>query len=157
MRHVFFAILFLALGIECQAGPADVTVTTGTCTAAVRQIDSFGRDSNVIAYTLTWTSTASGAVTVAVPAFHGTLARVVTNPGATAPSANYDVTLSDEDSIDLLATKGANRHTTTTESFTPFSGDGTSNVPMVMAGTSTLAITNAGSAKVGTITLYIER
>jgi len=157
MRSVLFVIILLALGIECQAGPTDITVTTGTCTASVVRIDSFGRDAEVVAITFAWTSSTLGNVTVALPAFHGRLARVVTNPGTTAPTANYDVVLTDVDGVDLLAAKGANRHASNTESFSPFSSDGTTFTPMVMAGTSSLAITNAGSEKIGTITIYLER
>lgn len=45
----------------------------------------------------------------------GTLLELVTNPGATAPTANYDITITDADGTDVLAGKGANRHTSTSE------------------------------------------
>ena len=47
---------------------------------------------------------------------HGTLYRLDTDPGSPAPDANYDITIEDDNSIDMLGGNGANRHTTTTES-----------------------------------------
>lgn len=45
----------------------------------------------------------------------GRLLALETNPGATAPTANYDLTLVDDDGHDVLEGVGANRHTSTTE------------------------------------------
>jgi len=44
-----------------------------------------------------------------LPAFAGRLMSLRTNPGATAPTDNYDVTLVDADSLDRLQGVGANR------------------------------------------------
>lgn len=52
----------------------------------------------------------------ALPAFEGRLLALVTNPGATAPTANYDITLPSGIGDDRLQGVGANRHTTSTES-----------------------------------------
>lgn len=46
----------------------------------------------------------------------GSLIKLVTNPGSTAPTDNYDVTLTDQDGLDVLAGNGANRDTANTES-----------------------------------------
>lgn len=51
----------------------------------------------------------------ALPPFSGRLIALVTNPGATAPTDNYDVTLVDGDGLDRLGGVGANRDTTTSE------------------------------------------
>lgn len=40
---------------------------------------------------------------------------VTTDPGSTAPTDNYDITLVDKDSLDLLQARGANRDTANTE------------------------------------------
>jgi hypothetical protein len=51
----------------------------------------------------------------------GYVYKVITNPGSTAPTANYDIVLGDaEDStLDALASALLNRHTTTTEQVYP--------------------------------------
>lgn len=50
-----------------------------------------------------------------LPKFQGRLLGLHTNPGATAPTANYDITIEDGDGLDRLQGVGANRHTTTSE------------------------------------------
>lgn len=50
-----------------------------------------------------------------LPSFSGRLLALRTNPGATAPQANYDIALTDGDGIDRLQALGANRHTSTSE------------------------------------------
>jgi len=61
----------------------------------------------------------------ALPKFQGRLLALHTNPGATAPTANYDITLVDGDGLDRLQSVGLNRHTTSSE-----------QVPVVYTGTS---------------------
>ena len=65
---------------------------------------------------------------------------MITNPGTPAPTANYDITLTDEDGIDLLDGAGANRHTSNSESFYPLIGAQPFAQPIL--GTITLNITN---------------
>lgn len=43
------------------------------------------------------------------------LMAVKTNPGATAPTDNWDFTITDGNAIDMLEGAGANRHTTTSQ------------------------------------------
>lgn len=45
----------------------------------------------------------------------GRLLALETNPSAVAPSANYDITLVDNEGLDVLHSCGLNRHTSTTE------------------------------------------
>lgn len=40
---------------------------------------------------------------------------LITDPGATAPTDNYDITIEDEFGLDILEGIGANRHTSTTQ------------------------------------------
>jgi hypothetical protein len=105
--------------------------------------------------TVSWTSNGSGAATETV-SINGTILRFTTNPGSTAPTDNYDITLTDEDGYDVLGGAGANRDTATTESFVPqiLGSDATTVFPVVVAGTLTLAITNAGDTKNGTVVIY---
>ena len=100
--------------------------------------------------TVSWTSDGSGDATQGVK-IDGAIVRVVTNPGATAPTANYDVTLVGPDGEDLAAGELADRHTSTTEQVfltnTPFHYSATEDV--------TVTIANAGASKVGTVVLYV--
>lgn len=43
------------------------------------------------------------------------LVRIITNPGSTAPTASYDITLTDEDGIDVAGGLLANRSATLSE------------------------------------------
>ena len=54
----------------------------------------------------------------------GKLLFLETNPGGTAPTSNYDITVEDADGHDVLEGVGANRHTSNTE-----------KVSIVMSGT----------------------
>lgn len=69
--------------------------------------------------TLHYTATADVAAATfpdtALPKIEGRLLDLVTNPGAVAPQANYDVTVEDQFAHDVLEGVGANRHTANTE------------------------------------------
>ena len=47
--------------------------------------------------------------------FEGELIAIETNPGGTAPTDQYDITLEDAEGLDILQGVGANRATATTE------------------------------------------
>lgn len=51
----------------------------------------------------------------AIPPIDGRLVALITNPGATAPTDNWDLTLVDDNALDRLGGVGANRDTTTSE------------------------------------------
>jgi hypothetical protein len=77
-----------------------------------------------------------------LPKFQGRLIGLHTNPGATAPTDNYDITLEDADGLDRLQGVGANRHTTTSQQV-PVVYSGTSvNPPVSMDETLTLKVAN---------------
>jgi hypothetical protein len=109
---------------------------------------------------LAWTSSAGGAVQeILSPVVSGELLRVVFAPGAGAvqPSANYDVTLLDEDGFDVLGGLGANRSNAAKEEVVPLTGDGvTTNQRRALDGVLDLRVANAGNAKSGTVTLYVR-
>lgn len=128
------------------------------CTFTTRYAQA---DSDVVRITIDWTSHTDGTVTQALPkAYSGILERVVFNPGATAPTALYDVTLTDEQSVDVLAGQGADLSATVTSQVKPGipfkDGTTTSVAPVVIDDLLTLNITNAGSGKTGVIVLYIS-
>lgn len=107
---------------------------------------------------LAWTSSAAGAVQeILSPLLSGELLRVVFVPGAggVQPTDLYDVTLLDEDGVDVLAGLGANRSNVTKQQLVPLTGDGTTtNQRVVLDGTLDLRVAAAGNAKQGTLTLY---
>jgi hypothetical protein len=103
---------------------------------------------------MSWTGTAGGAVGAIPVPFNGRIERIVTNP-TDAPTANYDITLADEDGLDLAQGLLANRHTTSSEEVTPYVGDGTvTSSPVVYAGLITPTVAASGTSKSGTITIY---
>ncbi len=78
----------------------------------------------------------------------GFITRVVTNPGATAPTDDYDLTLLDEDGVDVLDSLGLNRDTATSEQLLPA-------VPIWIDGTLTVTLATAGDEKVTKIVIYM--
>lgn len=87
--------------------------------------------------------------------FEGRLLDVVTDPGGTAPTDNYDVTIEDQYGHDVLEGVGANRHTTNTQKV-PVVYSGTSLHPTVdESDTLTLKIANNSvNSATTTIVLY---
>lgn len=80
----------------------------------------------------------------ALPKFQGRLLGLHTNPGATAPTDNYDITLIDDDGLDRLQGVGANRDTSNSEQV-PIVYSGTSVNPPVSSD-ETLTLTIAGNS-----------
>lgn len=127
--------------------------------------DGFGGFGGVKKITATWTSdSSSGAASGITAKIAGRLIKGITVPGAggAAPTDNYDINITDEQSVDVLAgcKKGlADRDTANTEEqyFMLLNND-TSPLSMalqpVVCSTLTIAVTNAGNSKTGTIVLY---
>ena len=71
--------------------------------------------------------------------------------GSSAPAANYDITVKDKSSVDILAGAGANRHSANTEQVVAASLGAVANSKL------TFAVASAGSSSgAGTIYLYIR-
>lgn len=97
----------------------------------------------------TWTSAAGGnADLVTSKSYYGEVIALLTNPGATAPTDDYDITITDADGYDVMQGAGANRDTLNTEQTVP-------TAKSVAFGALTLNVTNAGAAKEGVAILYI--
>ena len=101
-----------------------------------------------------WTSgtgaeggTASGETTYA---YDGKIEALITDPGATAPTDDYDITVTDEDGYDVLAGAGADRDTANTEQVLAAS------LGVVAGSKLTLNVTNAGDAKEGVCWVYLR-
>ena len=80
----------------------------------------------------------------------GLLLALETNPGATAPTLNYDITLEDAEGHDVLQGVGANRHNTNTEKVAAVYSGTTIHPPVAMSDTLTfkLAGNSINSAQV---------
>ncbi|HXU85593.1 MAG TPA: hypothetical protein VN773_07285 [Verrucomicrobiae bacterium] len=93
-----------------------------------------------------WVADAAAATVpaTALPKFEGRLLALTTNPGAVAPTDNYDITLVDDEGADRLQGLGVDRDTVNTES-RPLLYSGTAIAPVV-DGDETLTFTLAGNA-----------
>ena len=102
-----------------------------------------------------WESDVSaGTATGTTPApYSGKVLALVTDPGGTAPTDNYDITITDVDGLDVLAGQGANRDTATTE----YVIDSDSTPLGVVADTQlTINVSAAGNSKLGIAYLYLQ-
>lgn len=95
------------------------------------------------------TGTVSGTTTYP---YDGRLIGAITIPGTAgdAPDPNYDIAVTDSDSVDIALGALADRHTSNTEYVTE------ANMAGVPGCTLTIAVTNAGSGNKGTLYLYIR-
>lgn len=109
------------------------------------------------AITVAWTADASdGSVPdTVIHNVRGTLERLVTQPGSTAPTDNYDVTLTDADGFDVLGGAGADRDTANTEEAAIALG---TYFQRTVAGDLTFSLANNSvNSATGTATLYVKR
>jgi hypothetical protein len=106
----------------------------------------------------------TGAVSGTTEKIVGYLVKGVTDPGSPAPTDNYDIAITDEEGVDVLAAciaagRLADRDTATTEQAYFFVENvdaaplATSTHPIV-CDKLTISITNAGNAKAGQLILY---
>lgn len=128
--------------------------------------DAFDLAPSIRRLVCTFTSDASGNATATTKKICGEILKIVTDPGTAAPTANWDVVVTDENGISPFA-KCENaarllaRHTTTTEEDylflinTDASALGISAFPVV-CGELAIAVANAGDTKTGVITFYIK-
>ena len=132
----------------------------GTNTLTSRVFVDIGKKANrrtVEVVTVDWVADSADATvpTLSLP-LEGFLIKAITNPGATAPSANYDITLTDpEDSaLDAAASLLINRHTSTTEQVYPLISGAA--CPILLAGTYGIAVAgNAVNSATGRIIFYL--
>lgn len=77
-----------------------------------------------------------------LPSFEGRIAELTTNPGAVAPTDNYDLTLIDGEGSDRLQGLGANRDTVNTETVPIVYSGSTIHPPVSSGETLTLKLAN---------------
>lgn len=115
-----------------------------------------GGGSKVISkITLDWTSDASGNADLTVNLF-GFLLKAVTDPGAAAPTDNYDITLV-QNGVDMAGGILADRDTANNEIVYGLVKNGTDIAPLppFLCGDHTFTVANAGNAKSGQVILYL--
>jgi len=151
MKKIYAVLLVVLLG---------VTMWTYATESVTQSYSQYGRPPNdTLVVTFTWTSAANGSVTATAIAtatmtlIKGMyLSQVVTDPGSTAPTDNYAVTVTDANSLDLLGAAGANRDDTNTEVAFP------TTVARPVDTTLTLNITsNVVDSATGVTKLYFSR
>lgn len=114
------------------------------------------------------TDDTTGSVTATTRKIVGRLIKIVTDPGSSAPSANWDVVLTDEEGVDLsihmddvaIAALIARHTSTTEETYLPLedtAGTGRVAAFPVVCDKLTITVNNAGNSKTGQIILYFER
>lgn len=167
MKKIIVLIVIVALfavwsiSRRAVASPS-VTETTGTCTMT-ELFDSRhagAPDSAIIrAFKFTCTADASGDLAATLSNLYGYIIKVNTNPagGALAPDDNWDITLPDADGLDAFAALGVDRHTSNSERFAPFIGDGTFAIPMPVNGTYTLTGAGFGASNQVEVTVTIQQ
>lgn len=100
----------------------------------------------------TWTSTAGGAADLVTPGVYaGEVIALVTDPaaGGSAPTDNYDITITDPEGYDVMQGAGADRDTANTETAVPAAKS-------IAFGPLTLNVAAAGDTKSGIAVLYIQ-
>lgn len=146
----WFAVAALAILLGLAMPAAAALTQVGTVSVASADL---GR--GLIQYTISWTSTAGGAVSGnRIPIASGRLLEIKIVPGSAGdqPTDLYDITFTDEQNIDLLDGRGANLSNTTGKRF--------QWLPAVVhdpADDLDLVVSNAGNAKKGTVTLWVQQ
>jgi len=150
LRSVVVLALLMVAGFAPGRPSGAAMVAVGTLTVT----SSTSVTAGITTYTLAWTSSAGGAVSgnpFTVKRGYLVSAKAIPAAGGSAPTALYDITLVDTDSVDLLNGLAADQSATLGQYFLfdpPFYQDGTQQLDLVIA--------NAGNAKSGTVKLWVR-
>lgn len=139
--------------------PAIGTVTVSRRTTfSARSTHEFIRK-----YSLAWVSDSLGAVSgTLTEVISGVIVKAVFIPdsGGTQPTNLYDVTLLDENGLDVLAGRGANLSNSASSATAPglavTDGTTTGIVPVPIDDQLELRVANGGNAKGGSVVLYVR-
>ncbi len=96
-----------------------------------------------------WTSNSAGTVTgTTTSRYTGAVGRIVFDPGTPAPSDNYDIAIYDQNSYDILNSRGLNKDSVATSQIdSMFSSVANSKL--------TFVVVNAGDSTSGSVALYV--
>lgn len=143
MRRIVLCLVVALLALTAPLGAAGTVTQTHATTGNIRKV----------VFTCTGdASDGSFPATAISRKFEGRLIQLITDPGTTAPTDNYDITLVDGNGLDVLQGVGANRDTANTEAAAiVFSG---TSINPVVDESDTLTLTIAGST-VNSATLTI--
>lgn len=86
----------------------------------------------------------------------GYIVRVVTNPGAVAPTANYDITITDSDGADVLGAMCENRSATLSEQITPLVGAAYTPVLILNDVLTFNLANNSVASATGQVRIYVQ-
>lgn len=102
--------------------------------------------------TYSFTTDGSGDASEQSELLNGKVKRVVTNPDNTdTPDANWDLTITDEDGVDLLEGEGANRDVADSGA----SEEIVLTISVLVASKLTFTVANGGGTKKGVVKLYL--
>jgi hypothetical protein len=148
-RLILTIVMLLALIAPNAFAAGSVTVTT------------LNGSGDAIIVLFSWIGNATGgevpstsSSTVWPTSYTGCVYAMETNPGAVAPTDNYDITLTDSDGVDLLGGQGANRDTANSEMVPAKVGSVFGCAPTQDAFTFNLSGNSVNSAT-GTVKVYI--
>jgi|TARA_Y100000310_G_scaffold51927_1_gene47802 hypothetical protein len=110
----------------------------------------------------TWTSDGSGDAAATSKKISGEIVKAITDPGATAPTADYDIVVTDDNSFNIFTNTDddlVDRHTSTTEEVYFFEKDHAGTpaaqpVRPVVNSVLTITVSNAGATKDGVLKLF---
>jgi len=134
MKRVLVFAVILLISVNSYAAVTGVTSPQET-------LRGFNYSAAEITTVVVTGTTGSYKVTEKICGF---LSFVVTDPGATAPAADYDVVVTDDDGADVMGGELENRHTSTSEQAMPKIGS--SYGPRFICGYPTITISNQGNA-----------
>lgn len=151
--------LLALLALTLAFGPTAHAVGTVTVTRSTAPVNKLGHNSVTEIIQIDWVADSAAATVpnTSITLGGGWVTKVITNPGSTAPTANYDMALGDpEDSaLDALAGAIQNRHTSTTEQVYPV-GSSAQTPVWLEPGTYTFSLSNnAVNSATGRVLIYL--
>lgn len=125
---------------------------------------SYDRFGPIVKIIGAWTSDGDGNASATTGKVSGWLVKGATNPGATAPTDDYDIAITDADGVNVLSACDddlQDRDTANSEEvyFLVKDHAGTplaQSLHPVVNGVLTVAVSNAGASKEGVVTLYLH-
>lgn len=157
MKHILALVAALAL-VAFAAGAMAAEGFTVSAVANTEAEYGSGWPNAFKVIKAAWTAAADGSkADGTIPATKGRLVLVETNPGATAPADDYDLTILDSNGVDITGGALANRDTANSEAVQPLVGSLAYPMGRPFYGPLTVTFTNQANANCdGVIFLYIE-